>query len=319
MKYAAGRTSPVWNTHVADRFGFYLFLALALHGFLILAISFTLPERSPPRQTLDITLAQFSQEKPDEADFFAQTHQQGSGEAEERLLPSTTEEAPLERETITEQSPQPQPLPATTPEPQPSPSPAEPVIQPDTPAAPQTQTGAQPQLTTTRPQPERVARPQQQPSSQPTPSAGSSASLLARSMEIASIQAQLDLEQQTMARKPRVRRLTSSPSTMAHDDAIYLENWRRRIESIGNLNYPEEARRRGIHGSLRLLVAIRPDGSVANIEILQSSGHRELDDAAVRIVRMAAPFQPFTNDMRRDTDMLEIIRTWRFENRARVY
>lgn len=106
---------------------------------------------------------------------------------------------------------------------------------------------------------------------------------------------------------------------MAHDDAIYLDNWRRRIESVGNMNYPEEARRNNINGSLRLLVAISPDGSVVDIEILQSSGHSVLDNAAIRIVQMAAPFQPFTNEMRRTTDRLEIIRTWKFENRASVY
>ncbi|TVQ73945.1 MAG: energy transducer TonB, partial [Oceanospirillales bacterium] len=98
----------------------------------------------------------------------------------------------------------------------------------------------------------------------------------------------------------------------------YLDNWRRRIESVGNMNYPEEARRNNINGSLRLLVAIMPDGSVAEIDVLQSSGHAVLDNAAIRIVQMASPFQPFTNEMRRTTDRLEIIRTWKFENRASV-
>ncbi|QEW08070.1 energy transducer TonB [Nitrincola iocasae] len=311
-----------WYKTAADRFGLNLFLALALHGFLILAISFKLPETPPPQQTLDITLVQQASETPPEdADFFAQADQLGSGESDEKLLPSVTEESILEDEVVAEQAPMPQPLPI----PDPQPEVAEPTPVTPEPAEPETatpeQTGAeQTPVVTQAPAPEQApAQQQRQPASQPQPTAGQSGSLMARSMEIASIQAQLSAQQQTQARKPRVRRLTSSPSSMAHDDAIYLDNWRRRIETVGNMNYPEEARRNDINGSLRLLVGILPDGSVTDIEVLQSSGHAVLDNAAIRIVQMASPFQPFTNEMRRNTDRLEIIRTWKFEKRASVY
>ena len=99
-------------------------------------------------------------------------------------------------------------------------------------------------------------------------------------------------------------------------DAAYLYQWRTQVEAIGNRHYPEESSRYGIYGDLRLLVAIRSDGSIDTIEVLSSSGHRVLDDAAVRIVRMAAPYEPFPPELASSTDKLEIIRTWKFrENR----
>lgn len=311
-----------WYKTAADRFGLNLFLAVALHGFLILAISFKLPETPPPQHTLDITLVQQASESPPkEADFFAQTDQLGSGESEEKLLPSVTEESILEDDVVAEQAPMPQPLPL----PEPQPVIAEPTPATQVPTEPETVSPEQPgaeetPVVTQAPAPEQApVKQERQAASQPQPTPGQSGSLMARSMEIASIQAQLSAQQQTQARKPRVRRLTSAPSTMAHDDAIYLDNWRRRIETVGNMNYPEEARRNDINGSLRLLVGIMPDGSVTDIEVLQSSGHAVLDNAAIRIVQMASPFQPFTNEMRRNTDRLEIIRTWKFEKRASVY
>ena len=109
----------------------------------------------------------------------------------------------------------------------------------------------------------------------------------------------------------RVRRVTGvSPATP--ELSYYFEAWRREVERVGNLNYPDAARTRNLYGSLRLLVAIVPDGTLRDVRVLESSGHRILDDAALRIVRLAAPFAPFPPAMRRDTDVLEIVRTWQF-------
>ena len=94
--------------------------------------------------------------------------------------------------------------------------------------------------------------------------------------------------------------------------ARYVEDWRAKIERIGNLNYPEAARSLKLYGSLLLTVSIRSDGSVENVEINRSSGHRVLDAAAVRIVEMSAPFAAFPPDIKRDTDVLHITRTWMF-------
>jgi protein TonB len=131
------------------------------------------------------------------------------------------------------------------------------------------------------------------------------------SLAIASLQAQLDIQQQAYANRPR-RYTISSASTQKRHDALYLDNWRKRIELVGNQHYPDEARQNEIFGSLRMMVTIRPDGSVAEIRVLQGSGHQVLDQAAVDIVRLAAPFGVFPEELRDNVDLLEIIRTWRF-------
>jgi len=109
-----------------------------------------------------------------------------------------------------------------------------------------------------------------------------------------------------------VRTLTSV-ATKSAIDAEYLFNWQEKVEMIGNLNYPDEARKKQLYGNLRLLVTILPNGSVMKIDLLKSSGSVVLDQSAMRIVRMAAPYQPFSDELRKEVDRLEIIRTWRFE------
>jgi protein TonB len=100
--------------------------------------------------------------------------------------------------------------------------------------------------------------------------------------------------------------------------AQYVEDWRQKIERVGNLNYPDNARGR-TYGSLRLSVSLNSDGSLAGLELERSSGHAVLDQAAERIVRMAAPFARFPPDVRRDTDILVITRTWHFAPGDRVF
>lgn len=117
------------------------------------------------------------------------------------------------------------------------------------------------------------------------------------------------------AAQSRVRRIVEG-RTETPEDTWYLESWRRKVERIGKLNYPEQARARNIYGSLRLLVAIEPDGNLRDVRVIDSSGHEVLDDAAVRIVRLAAPYAPFPPVMREDTDVLEIVRTWQFRKRG---
>ena len=103
---------------------------------------------------------------------------------------------------------------------------------------------------------------------------------------------------------------------MRDKGAWYKEDWRKKIERIGNLNYPDEARRQ-LYGSLRLLVSINRDGTIYEVQVLESSGEPILDQAAQRIVRLAAPYAPFSGDLA-DIDRLEIIRTWRFERGDRL-
>ena len=309
---------PSVTAGAIDRFGFTLFVAVALHALIILGLAFEPEKPAPAARTLEVTLAQFRSDKaPDKADFIAQHNQVGSGEQEDKTLPTTREVAPFQNNQSEAAAPGIAPSSQeaiVTPQPQPQPQ-TEPLEN----ARPsqQVQLIEQPeQLVTTADSMREVNR---QPVEAPQPSSpqatGISSSLLARSLEIASLEAKLDTMRQDRAHEPRVRRLTSA-STREAFDAQYLDGWRRKVERIGNLNYPEEARKRKLYGSLRMLVVIRPDGSLERVGILKSSGHKLLDDAAKRIVRLAAPFAAFPPELRKHADRVEIIRTWRFE-RAR--
>lgn len=277
----------------ADRLGFTLFLAAAVHLALILGVSFALPEPSLVSKTLDVTLASFrSAEKPRQADFLAQHDQQGSGSLEHKATPKTTELAPFQDSEIRRIEPPAQPKASQPPQP--------------SKAAVATRT-PQPQKSQAKAEAPRPPQPAQK-----APEFDSSQ----LSSEIASLEAQLSHERQLYAKRPRIHRLNAA-STMRDKGAWYKEEWRRKVERVGNLNYPDAARRERIYGNLRLLVAINRDGTLREVQVLESSGQPILDQAALRIVRLSAPFAPFSGDLS-DVDVLEIIRTWRFERGDRL-
>ena len=134
--------------------------------------------------------------------------------------------------------------------------------------------------------------------------------LVQRSLEIARLEAEIHKDIDTYQKMPR--RKFIGARTQEFRFAQYVEDWRIKVERIGNLNYPEQARQQKIFGSLQLTVSIHTDGSVENIEVSHSSGQHILDAAAQRIVKLASPFAPFPPDIRRDTDILSITRTWTF-------
>ena len=130
------------------------------------------------------------------------------------------------------------------------------------------------------------------------------------SSEIASLEADFNQLRQAYAMRPIVHRINTASTRKA--DVQYQEIWRRKVMRIGQINYPEEARQQKIFGQLRLAVQIQRDGTLKSVEIIHSSGQKVLDDAAIRIVRMAAPYMPFPPKLK-GYDVIEIIRTWRFE------
>jgi protein TonB len=141
--------------------------------------------------------------------------------------------------------------------------------------------------------------------------------LVARSLEIASLSAQISQSMDDYAQRGRHRYIISAHAKELRD-AAYLDAWRTKVERIGNLNYPDEAKRRNISGNLLLDVAINADGSLNRVTLLRSSGYKVLDDAAVRIVHLAAPFASFSDEMRKDTDVLHITRNWEFLDSNRL-
>ncbi len=136
------------------------------------------------------------------------------------------------------------------------------------------------------------------------------ADLLAASIEIDRLEAQIAKQQEEYQKRPKRRYLGARAKEAS--DAMYLEAWRQKVERIGNLNYPQAAREQKIYGSLRMTVEIRADGSVESITVDKSSGSKILDEAAKNIVQLAAPFSPFSDEMRKNTDILGITRTWTF-------
>lgn len=130
------------------------------------------------------------------------------------------------------------------------------------------------------------------------------------------LQAQIDRQVQEYQKRPRKKFIGARAAEYRF--AQYEEDWRLKIERIGTLNYPPEAR--GKHyGNLRLTVTIRPDGSVESVELDRSSGLKVLDAAAFKIVRMATPFASFPPEIRRDTDLLVITRTWFFGQGDKIW
>ncbi|MCC7327068.1 MAG: energy transducer TonB [Burkholderiales bacterium] len=134
--------------------------------------------------------------------------------------------------------------------------------------------------------------------------------LMQRMLEAMRLEAQIAKDMEAYQKRPK-RRFVGARA-QEYRFARYVEDWRLKIERVGNLNYPEAARAQKLYGSLLLTASIRSDGSLENVEINRTSGSRILDAAAVRIVEMSAPYMPFPPDIKRDTDVLHITRTWMF-------
>ena len=270
-----------------ERFGFTIFLSACIHIMLIVGIGFSYLEKHSSAAAIEVTLAQYrSDTVPDRADFIAQDNQVGSGALDQAAAPSTPFVAIYHDEVIEEVTP---------------------LLQ--APAPGESSSTAELTVLSSRAGEEAIQRPDDGAPTNESDSIPDTPEDI--SLAIASLQAQLDLQQQAYARRPR-RHTISSASTQQRHDALYLDAWRRRIEMVGNQHYPEQARQQGIFGSLRMMVALRANGTVEEIRILQSSGERILDEAAVEIVRLSSPFDPFPEEIRADVDILEIIRTWRF-------
>jgi protein TonB len=151
---------------------------------------------------------------------------------------------------------------------------------------------------------------QPEPKKQKSNSASSGEELVQKALEMARLEAQINKNWDAYQKMPR--RKFIGARTQEYRFAQYIEDWRIKVERIGNLNYPEQARRQKIFGKLQLSVSINKDGSVESVEVSKSSGQRLLDAAAMRIVKLAAPYAPLPPDITRDTDILTITRTWSF-------
>jgi protein TonB len=267
------------------RFRNAVLLALAVHAALILSISFSVATAERRSPQIEVTLAtRPSTAAPEDARHVAQANQEGSGDEAEINQISSRNNRPSNNPSM-EQSQQ---------------------------QARQEQSAQQHEaITTTAMTLNRVTKEQAELEQQVAQLEGISPEVDRLNRELASLQAELDEQTRTLADRPRVRRLTAA-SAKQSADAAYLLDWRQRLEAVGNKYYPQASVRYGMYGDLRLLVVIRQDGSLEDIKVLSSSGYAVLDEAAIKIVRMAAPYSPFSAELKATTDKLEIVRTWHF-------
>jgi protein TonB len=263
-------------------------VAVGLHAAVIGLVHFEFLGRKPDDvpSSLDVVMVEFAtEEAPEEADFLAQATQRGGGTAETVDRPA--EPVATSREEA-----------------------VAPIEQEATDAA-------------SREQPEQVDETVQVESSDPAPAVReeteadpdvevSTSELIEQSHSMARASTERFSDAADYPERPR--RKFVSANTREHLYAGYMRSWVSKVERVGNLNYPERARRDNLAGALVLSVDVFEDGSIGRIRVLRSSGHDVLDEAAVRIVRLSAPFAPLPEEIRREVDVLTITRTWQFSS-----
>lgn len=280
-----------------------LFISASVHLLLVFGVDFILPQgKKIANPTLDVILVQKrTEDKSKTADYFAQATQEGGGESPERERPSTPTIAPFPDQQAD--------LVVTPPVPQ------------EAMASEQTEIR---QLAVDRPSSHQVA--QSADTVSPTEPGESGTSLERQTLlieevpestvvadlstNIASLQAEIDEKLNNLAKRPRKTFVSSS--TQEYRFAHYMETWRLKAKRVGTLNYPKLAHQQRITGEVLMTVAINTDGTIHEVTIDKSSGYKILDDAALQIVHLAAPFAPFPENIRKDTDILYITRVWKF-------
>lgn len=267
-----------------EKFSVTFLFSLIFHGVLVLGLTFAYEKPAPSLPSLDVILVQSaSGQKPTNADFLAQANNTGGGDSERALRPSALVSSPVNKP---EPGIAPRPLRASAPRPSP------PTMR---------------ELLATQKSDFSVRTehetPEQPPLPQPTLH-----NLLETKLEMAKLATEIQRESQAYAKRPHKKYISANTKEYAY--AAYMAGWVARVERIGNLNYPDEARRGHVHGQLVLTVALNRKGAIKSVDVIQSSGHKVLDDAAIRIVRLAAPFPPIPKD--ENVDELYITRTWQF-------
>jgi len=268
-----------------ETLSFALLLALALHAVVITQLHFDWmgAGRDGQAPNLDVILVDSASESaPEDADFLAQANQTGGGEAEELDRPS-----------------------APPPE-QPAETGQEPIEESEAPE-PARESQDQSIIAAEAPNAQSPLPDADQPESEPLPDP---ADLLRQARALMQSAPDPLAREQVLPKRPRRKFITAN--TREHLYAAYMRSWVAKVERVGNMNYPEQARRRNLEGSLVLSVDVLPDGSIERVQVLRSSGYELLDDAAVRIVRLSAPFSELPPDILAETDILVITRTWQF-------
>ena len=263
-----------------------LVLSLLVHGMLVLGVGFALNEAAPVLPTLDVILTEATTTLTPEQDYFlAHASNRGGGEHDEARRPRDRQAGRLSQ---AETGVAPAPMRAQAPAP--SPPPEARVVTSARGQQRVAQAEATPPVETRRPLPLGERN-------------------IDRELAMARLAAEIHQDRERYAKRPN--RKFVSASTREYEYASYLRAWVDRVERIGNLNSPDEARRRRLEGQVVISVAIRRDGTVERAEVVDSSGQPLLDQAALRIVRLAEPYPPLPATAE-EVDVLHVTRTWQF-------
>ena len=270
-------------------------IALIIHNSIIFGVSFTSPpiKKSSANQTLDIVLVNTKSEKtPENPDYLAQADQLGGGNIKEKAKPTSKNpgDEPIQGNALENRM-------KVAPEPVPKIEDKKPIL-----STTKNSKNKSPKL---------VKKKKPRPKKKPVLINDYMADL---QKQIIEIEAELDKKNKMYAKRPKATYITAS--TQRTPDALYLKHWTKKIERIGNLNYPAQARKDQLEGQLILVVAISPDGNIINIRISQSSGYKILDNAARKIVQLAAPYAAVPPDVLRGNSRLVITRTWQFTHNS---
>ncbi len=275
-----------------DRISATFLLSVIVHGVLILGITFAIAKPKPQLPTLNVTLVNTAnRQTPKRADFLAQANNTGGGNSDKAKLPSQPVSGPLPTATHGQA---PRPLTPRAP-------------------APSAATGPH-RITTSAPGTFAVSTDSdhRRHPAQPLPESPAD---LKRRLEMAKLAAAIDAASKAEARRPHKKFISASTRQYAY--AAYMRAWAKKVERVGTLNFPDAARTGSLKGNLILTVGLNRDGSIHSIDVIQSSGRKVLDDAAIRIVRMAAPFAPIPHT-RQKVDLLYITRTYQFLRGGRL-
>jgi protein TonB len=269
----------------SQRLSATLALSLLVHGMLVLGLGFALDDAAPVVPTLDVILSQTQTPlTPKEADFLAAANQQGGGDHDKARRPRDNQAGWLPQ---AQTGVAPQPLQAQSPDAAPPPETRVITTQSSDTTVPPAQT---------RPEPDQPELPRGDLKVQ-------------RDAEMAKLAAEIHMRSELYAKRPTRKFVSASTKEYAY--ANYLRAWVDRAERVGNLNYPDEARRKRLAGQVVISVAVRRDGSVEASRILKSSGIPLLDSTALRIVTLATPFPPLPST-EENVDILHVTRTWQF-------
>ena len=260
-------------------------LSLLLHALVILGIGFALKEAAPVVPMLDVILTQTRTPlSPKQADFLAQANNQGGGEDDKARRPRDPQPGTVPQ---TETGTAPQTVRAQSPAPSPPP---------------------EARVVTTTQAEDRLPQPNRKPQPLPEPLRTGDRKI-EHDMAMARLAAEIHLRSSRYAKRPS--RKFVSASTQEYVWATYLRTWVDRAERVGNLNYPDEARRRRLSGTVVINIGIRRNGTIERADVVQSSGIPLLDESALRIARLAEPYPPLPKTQE-NPDILNVVRTWRF-------